>query len=448
MLTFAYRLYRLSSSVRYRLRRRLTPAGWLTLAGLILTGALGVDLEHSVASQTFAVLSCLLIISVLWSFFFRNHFDVERFLPRFGTVGQPFTDRILVRNRSAKWWRELDVLEELADPRPSREEFIDVHQSSARNRSFKLASSSGWVEQRRAAVKPAVLPSLTPRGEADARLEVLPLRRGPLRFEGAVVARRDPLGLVRAFVRVRLPQTVLILPKRYRVPPISLPGTNKYQQGGVAFAAAIGEAEEFVSLRDYRPGDPLRHVHWRSSARTGRLVVKEFEDEFFVRHALILDTFGDTQQSQAFEEAVSIAASFACRINTQESLLDIMFVENQAVCFTTGRGLAHTEQALEILASVRLCRQKPFSTLQALVLQHVAQVSGCICIFLSWDQSRRELVKKLEACGLPLIVLVVTDEAGARELDSLSGEDRPGRFHVLEIGKIEAGLQVLEEVAG
>jgi uncharacterized protein (DUF58 family) len=55
----------------------------------------------------------------------------------------------------------------------------------------------------------------------------------------------------------------------------------KYQQGGVALASNVGQSDEFVALRDYRQGDPLRHIHWRSWARAGKPVVKEFEDEFF-----------------------------------------------------------------------------------------------------------------------------------------------------------------------
>jgi uncharacterized protein (DUF58 family) len=56
-------------------------------------------------------------------------------------------------------------------------------------------------------------------------------------------------------------------------------------------ASNIGQSEEFVSLREYRRGDPPRHIHWRSWAKAGKPIVKEFEDEFFVRHALVLDTF-------------------------------------------------------------------------------------------------------------------------------------------------------------
>src|SRR5204862_6450540 len=106
------------------------------------------------------------------------------------------------------------------------------------------------------------------------------------------------------------------------------------QHGGVALASAIGESEEFVSLRDYRPGDPLRRIHWRSWAKAGKPVVKDFQDEFFVRHALILDTFTEPDDLAVFEEAVSVAASFACTVDTQESLLDLLFIGPQAFTFT------------------------------------------------------------------------------------------------------------------
>jgi hypothetical protein len=120
-----------------------------------------------------------------------------------------------------------------------------------------------------------------------------------------------------------------------------------------------------------------------------------------------------------------------------------MFVGAQAICFTTGRGVAHAEKALEILASVELCRGKTFRSFQALVLQHAGRLSGCICILLAWDEDRRELVRQLRSQGLPLQVLVVADEAHAQELAAPSEEDGAGSFHVLEVGKIEAGLRSL-----
>jgi uncharacterized protein (DUF58 family) len=274
-------------------------------------------------------------------------------------------------------------------------------------------------------------------------VEVLPLHRGILHFTGVTLARPDPLGLFRAFRRVAVPQTVLILPKRYPIPPIALPGALRYQEGGVALAANVGASEEFVALRDYRHGDPLRHIHWRSWAKTGKPIVKEFEDEFFVRHALVLDTFDDEPDSELLEEAVSVAASFACTVLTQESLLDLLFVGNQSYCFTAGRGLAQADQMLEILAAVRNCADKPFATLEHLVLNHIAAMSGCICVLQRWDEARQNFVQKLRALGIPLLVLVVV-RPGGKKPDAGPLRDDPENFHVLEIGRIGEELGKLQ----
>jgi uncharacterized protein (DUF58 family) len=264
-----------------------------------------------------------------------------------------------------------------------------------------------------------------------------------VRFTGVILARPDALGLFRSFIKISAPQTVLILPRRYLIPPIALPGALRYQEGGVALASNVGRSEEFVALRDYRHGDPLRHIHWRSWAKTGKPIVKEFEDEFFVRHALVLDTFDDEPNSEILEETVSVAASFACTILTQESLLDLLFVGHQSYCFTAGRGLAEADQMLEILASVKNCADKKFAALEHLVLNHIAVVSGCIMVLQRWDGARQEFVKKLRALGVPLLVLVVTPP-GQKNLDAGPLRDEPENFHVLEIGHIQETLGKLK----
>jgi hypothetical protein len=148
--------------------------------------------------------------------------------------------------------------------------------------------------------------------------------------------------------------------------------------------------------------------------------------------------------SAAFEEAVSVAASFACAVGTQESLLDLMFVGPQAVCFTTGRGLGQAEQALEVLAAVQPCADKSFSVLDELVMRHAASVCGCVCLLLDWDEPRRELVRRLEARGLPVLVLVMVGEGNAEEFRAAHTKDAPEHFHVLEAGRVAEGLQGLE----
>src|SRR5581483_5506624 len=178
-----------------------------------------------------------------------------------------------------------------------------------------------------------------------------------------------------------------------------------------------------------------RHIHWRSWAKVGKPIVKEFEDEFFVRHALILDTFTDDPRSETLEEAISVASSFACTVLTQESLLDLLFVGAESYCFTAGRGLGHADQMLEILAAVKACTDQSFASLEKLVINHVAVVSGCVCVFIAWDAARQEFVKKLRALGVPMLVFVIIDAGDPKPEPGVMRDD-PGNFHVLETGRI------------
>jgi len=441
VLKILYRCYRIVSGARYALRRRLTAAGWLVVTAVLVAAFTGVDTDTTVAYQGFTPLLALCLLSVFFLKPFATRVEIERRLPRFATVGKPVQYTIALRNLGSSQ-RDLTLIEDLADPRPSFHEWKARQMATERRmRSFTFNLDERGLPTRQAAVRPVHVPNLTAGGEAEVSLELTPLRRGLIRFQGVTLARPDPFGLVHGFSRYSLPQTLLVLPRRYRLPAIALPGHMKYQEGGVALAANVGQSDEFVSLREYRRGDPLRHIHWRSWAKAGKPIVREFEDEFFVRHALVLDTFIDDPQSEAFEEAVSVAASFACTIDIQESLLDLLFVGNQAYCFTAGRGLAHAEQMLEILASVRPCADKAFSELEHLVLNRVSAISGCICVLLAWDPPRREFVRRLRALEVPLLVLVVTEPGEADSVEP--GADAPERFHVLDSGRIAEALSRL-----
>ena len=436
-----YRLYRMVSWLRFRMQRRFTRPGLVVMGALIATAIMGPDIENNVTYQAFTLLLFLVLVALAFSWFFRARFSAKRVLPRFGTVGCSFSYSIELKNITSKSQSGLTLLENMADVRPSFKEWHVQQLADAKQvKPFRVSQHRRTHPFKVATLKDAPVPTALPNEEVEVLNELIPLRRGLLRFSGVTIARPDPLGLVRAFANIPLPQTALILPRRYPLPPIALPGRMKYQERGVALASSVGQSDEFIGLRDYRHGDPLRHIHWRSWAKAGKPVVKEFEDEFFVRHALVLDTFTDGQRSEVFEEAVSVAASFACAIQTQESLLDLLFVGPQSYCFTAGRGLAHADQMLEILASVRACSEHPFSALEHLVLSHLKVVSGCVCVLVAWDQERRSFVEKLTKLGIPLRVLVIVPPGQSKAQEPGPMREEPDKFHVLEAGQIESGL--------
>ena len=448
LLRRLYGSYRYSSAFTWWWRRRFTKGGWLVFFSIFATGLMGADTNLSLAYQAFVFLSLLFIAALAGTQFSRVRVEAERTLPRFGSVGLPVNYQVTLHNRTAKPQAGLTVTEDLADPRPSLDQFLATPEPGEERRNFYDRGNGyyrwAWLlsQNIRGKVNEAPCPDLPPKGSADVTLTLIPKRRGVLRFDCVAVGCQDPFGLFRTFVRVPHPQSLLVLPKRYFLPPLDLPGQLKYQHGGVSLAAGVGESEEFVSLRDYRPGDALRHIHWPSWAKTGRPIVKEFQDEFFTRHALILDTFLPVAASEVFEEAVSVAASLACSVQAQESLLDLMFVGPEAYCFTMGRGVGHLEQLLEILASVQTCRDRQFNSLLRLVLRHAGELSGCLCVFVAWDEQRREFVRHLKEMGVPLMVFVIT-EAGAPRLEPGPMLAEPERFRQLKLGTIEVELAKL-----
>ena len=104
-----------------------------------------------------------------------------------------------------------------------------------------------------------------------------------------------------------------------------------------------------------------------------------------------------------------------------------------------GRGVGHLEQLLEILASVQPCRDREFQSLLQLVTQHSGDLSGCLCVFVEWDEQRREFVRRLREMGVPLMVFLVT-ETGAPKSDPGPMAADPERFRQLEVGKVGEGL--------
>lgn len=435
-----HQLLWLNHALQHWLKKQLTPSGLGLLGGLFVFGLIGLDIKRSISYQIFVFLLVILLVSFALSRWGRYHFSVVRKLPRFGTVGSPLKYRIVINNKNRRVQHGLNLIESFADTFPNFRTFKRlVWQSKTRKDWIRRMARRRW------AFAPAVeVPPLSAQGETTVTGEIVPLRRGLLRFQKLTLACPEPLGLVNRCVSFALPQSVLILPRRYELPPITLPGSRRHQQDGLALAASVGDSEEFRALREYRPGDSPRKIHWKSWAKLGKPVIREEQTEYSVRHALILDTFQQEDHSEVMEEAVAIAASLACTVQTQESLLDMVFVSGEAHCFTVGRGLGQTEHLLELLASVVPCQDQGFESLLPVVRSRLSLLSGCICVFLTWDKDRQALIEQLQAAGIPVLVLIITTEKGLAEPpDTSCLQDKQSNLHVLSVNNIQAGLLAL-----
>jgi hypothetical protein len=117
-----------------------------------------------------------------------------------------------------------------------------------------------------------------------------------------------------------------------------------------------------------------------------------------------------------------------------------LFVGPEAYCVTAGRGVGHVEQILEILAAVQPCGDRPFQTLEQLVLEHAPRVSGCVCVLLGWDRTRQRFIEKLVQLEVPVRVMVVPLAPLPAPVDPGPLRFSPERLQVLDPQQLESQL--------
>lgn len=159
-------------------------------------------------------------------------------------------------------------------------------------------------------LQPFFIPSLFKQQSVRLAYQTSCDRRGVYRFSPLVLASSGPFGLFSSKYKLEVPDNLLIYPFYHPLKRLRL-----LEQQGLAdrLASRTGPGGEVIGVREYRAGDSMRQIHWRSTARASRLVVKEFSDHDQLTMTVVLDlsaagSLGEGKSS-TFETSVRIAAS-------------------------------------------------------------------------------------------------------------------------------------------
>jgi uncharacterized protein (DUF58 family) len=156
------------------------------------------------------------------------------------------------------------------------------------------------------------LPPMLPNATHSELFSIPTGRRGVIVVGPVRSVRGDPLGLFRREVEWTKPTEIFVHPKITPLTPLGS-GLIRDLEGNTAQSASTSDFS-FQSLREYVPGDDLRHVHWRSSARHGQMLVRQFLDTRRSHLTAIVDGAPDAYGSEEdYETAVSAAASLIVR---------------------------------------------------------------------------------------------------------------------------------------
>ena len=313
----------------------VTPIGWAVIAFIIVGLALAVTLEwvEALACALAGVVAlALAALRVAW----RPPHLVSIRVPNERIVaGQTAVGEISVRNERSR---------------------------SVRSGIIELRIGSGTGE--------FVVPPLGAHETWDEMFLISSRHRGLISIGPARAVRSDALGLLR---RVRMWDEPLLLHVHPRTVRVPFDATGfQLDVEGVSTGKLSSSDVSFHALRDYEPGDDRRAVHWQSTARLGKLIVRQYEETHRSHHVIVLDTSRDAWDYESFETAVSVAGSLGLA-NLRES---------RPVSLTTTESWLPSGHAMRMLDALSEVSARSFGDLPLRVREAVAQRPGVSALTL------------------------------------------------------------------
>ncbi|TQS30992.1 DUF58 domain-containing protein [Microbispora sp. KK1-11] len=293
-----------------------------------------------------------------------------------------------------------------------------------------------------------VLDRMESRGVREIDYKVSSDLRGRFPIGPLSVRIADPFGLVELTRSFTVTDTLVVTPEVVPLPPVRLSG--EYSGGGDSRTRSVAAAgDDDVAPREYRQGDDLRRVHWRSTARRGELMVRREEQELQSRGALLLDTRRHAHRGEgprsSFEVAVSAAASIGVHLSA----------EGLALRLVTDQGARHvvdTGQSWSLLDTLAVIRQSTARSLEHGVgaLRQGGGEGLIIAVLGALDQEEARALAQLRRSGVTAVAVLLDlaswDRASGNgaSWDAVADENARAARSVLT----GAGWRVLDLPAG
>lgn len=321
-MTQPTRLSRTAAGIRrwFRPPRRLkfSRAGWLFTGGTLVLGLAAIGTGNNLLYLVLGAMLGFITLSGWLSEQMIRRLEVRRRPVRGLTAGEP--GRITYDLRNAK--RRLPSLA------------VEVGEAGREGRAWVAALEAGEAATVRA---DAVFPS-----------------RGVYPLETVTLATSFPFGLFRKERDLEIAGEAVVWPRHDR--PVRAPrlAGERVRRAGESFAGAAGARGEYRGLRPYRPGDDPRDVHWRTTARVGQPVIREYERDRASALWICLDL--RCEPGDEAEAAVELAASLAGAASRRGDPFGLATPEARVA---PGTGAAQLERVLDALARARMRPDAP-----------------------------------------------------------------------------------------
>ncbi len=201
----------------------------------------------------------------------------------------------------------------------------------------------------------------------------------------------DPLGLFqqkRVFTELG---ELIVYPRTFPIRDIGLKELMWRAPVSAPATMRTGQAATFLGTREYRPGDNIRHIHWASTARWGRLVLKEFETDTNLEVTVFLDlnqkSLRGIGRGSNVEYGVRLAASIADHVTQQLFACQLIADPGSPIVLPPRTGRHQLITVLDTLARLRPTGKTPYLDLVTAGMRFVSDGAAVVLIFNTLDVS-------------------------------------------------------------
>jgi uncharacterized protein (DUF58 family) len=392
----------------------LRPLGILALAMLSYLAAQGTGIR--LFFHLFYLLLALLALSYLWAWSNLHGLRVERetFTHR-SQVGDEARERITIRNLwgAPKLWVELRDHSDMPNHGTGFVTYLPAH------------------ERRRWSAR------------------TLCTMRGKFTLGPATLVSGDPFGIFRLERPVPGSSEVLVYPRTTSLPGFSLPSAE-LPGGQDVKSRAFHVTPNVSTIREYQPGDSFNRIHWRSTARIGQLMVKEFELDPTAEVYLVLDMQERVQQvlapvraprggrplneqriAESTEEyGVQAAASISRHLLEQNRMLGLISWGQHREVIPAERESRQLFKMLEALAVLRAHGAQPLAEVLAAEATRFGRNCTLVIITPSLDERWVVSLQHLLYRGVRAVVVLVEPQSFGGWRDSLTIQARLAELRV------------------
>lgn len=300
---------------------RLTSEGTRFLLFTLAVGVAAVNTGNNLFYLLLAMMLSLIILSGLLSEQCVRRLEFHRHIPDYLFANEPATVTLWIANRKSRF--------------PSLSlRLLDVVAGQDLDRGLHLAH-------------------LAPQSSTLLSYPLLVRRRGQYRFDGVRVVTPFPFGLFHKKSFYPFNASIIVCPEMIPLPPIRIDELNAMGQDQAV--ARRGPGNSLYNLREFRPGDDSRAIHWMTTARTSKLMLRETEAEDQRLVTLAVSTIAPVEDDGVFERTLSIAAS----------LLDLFLKDGYQVRLLLGHQqeivASGEEQSFHLLHALALCERRPIT---------------------------------------------------------------------------------------